>query len=384
MKVAVIDTFAGGGGFSTGALQAGAIVPYAIEMWDDANLVHHLNHPDTKIIKRELGKYPDVDLQILTSWVRSLQSQGFHVHLHGSPPCQALSNASRADAKDGMFMVRHYIWLARGSGCDSWSMENVVPVAKHLDDDVPWVKLNAADFGVPQTRRRIFAGEGWTAHPTHSKDQWVSVLDALPHLEGELSGFHPVGVPPVGQLNLAMDAGRSSAPTSGVNPKTGKKEGGSGPLYRELDQPSYTIMSGPRKIVSINTSGAGVSVSKRARSVDSDVEGQCKTIHNNPPSLREIKLEALGSNSKRHQDRPVNEPSKTICGSGNQVGPRLFDHTEKAVKIRSLTLEETATLQGFPKDYQWDADILKKSKWVIIGNAVCPPVAEAVIRGIHT
>ena len=87
--VAVIDTFAGGGGFSTGALQAGAIVPYAIEMWDDANLVHHLNHTNTKIIKRELGKYPDVDLQILKSWVRSLHDRGFHVHLHGSPPCQA-------------------------------------------------------------------------------------------------------------------------------------------------------------------------------------------------------------------------------------------------------------------------------------------------------
>ena len=76
-------------------------------------------------------------------------------------------------------------------------------------------------------------------------------------------------------------------------------------------------------------------------------------------------------------------PSKTVCGSGNQVGPRMFDHDlEKPQKIRSLTLPETLTLQGFEPDYDLSAARTMKSRWTMVGNAVPPPVAEAVIRGI--
>ena len=142
--------------------------------------------------------------------------------------------------------------------------------------------------------------------------------------------------------------------------------------------------------------------------------------------MEEIKLESLGANANRNSDRSILDPSATICGSGNQVGPRIFSHdtvhlnaagvgasvgeaavakdreiTKPAkvirghsvslrdktdpmapVKIRSLTLEETAILQGFPKDYQMPYRV-KNDAWVVIGNAVCPAVAEAIIRGIN-
>ena len=94
-------------------------------------------------------------------------------------------------------------------------------------------------------------------------------------------------------------------------------------------------------------------------------------------------LEATGSNAKRSNDSPIDQPSRTICGGGNQVGPRMFDHDlEKPQKIRSLTLPETLTLQGFEPDYDLSAARTMKSRWTMVGNAVPPPVAEAVIRGI--
>jgi site-specific DNA-cytosine methylase len=247
-------------------------------------------------------------------------------------------------------------------------MENVVPVRKKLPEGVPSVVLNSADFGVPQTRRRCYAGEGWAACPSHTKEEWVSVIEALPHLEGELT----------------------------------------------LDN------------VMLNTAGCGASGGRRAASADSSVESQSLTIHNNPPSLRSVRLEALGSNAKRSADTDLEIPSKTICGSGNQVGPRMFAHPvnvntagasesigpaatsrdrsiskpshtlyshhvslrdksdpEKPVKIRSLTLPETLVLQGFNPDYDLSAARTMKSRWTMVGNAVPPPVAEAVIRGIH-
>ena len=373
--VAFIDLFSGMGGFTTGAINAGATCIVSVDSWVEANKVHRSNHPKVPYLTMELG-HPS-HWKMFKRKVDEYKELGYHVHIHGSPPCQALSNASRHDPEKGMPLVLWYLNLVQRCEPDSWSMENVVPVRKRLPEGIPAVILNSADFGVPQTRRRCFAGSGWEAMPTHDKESWLSVLDALPHLNGELLGFS----------KPLMDSGRASATTTGVNPRTGKKEGGSGALFRTLSEPSYTILSSPRRIV---------------------------------------KLEALGSNAKRSNDRVVTEPSKTICGSGNQVGPRLFAHNvthnvggasksigeaaenrdrvitepskvirahhtslrdrttwDKPQKIRSLTMPETLVLQGFPADYDMSAARTQKARWTMIGNAVPPPVAEAVIRGIH-
>lgn len=373
--VAFIDLFSGLGGFTTGAINAGATCIVSVDSWADANKVHHANHPNAPYLTMELG-HPS-HWRMFKRMVDEYRELGHHVHIHGSPPCQALSNASRTDPEKGMPLVLWYLDLVEKCEPDSWSMENVVPVRKRLPEGTPAVILNSADFGVPQTRRRCYAGDGWYAQPTHinrkayphavDKKSWVSVLDALPGLEEEL----------------------------GINVQGGM----------------------------LNTRGAGSSTSHAAQTADSTLNDPCKTIHNNQPSIR---LEALGSNAKRSNDRPVTEPSKTICGSGNQVGPRLFAHNvthnvggasestgeaaenrdrvitepskvirahhtslrdrttwDKPQKIRSLTMPETLVLQGFPADYDMSAARTQKARWTMIGNAVPPPVAEAVIRGIH-
>ncbi len=364
--IAVIDLFCGMGGFSQGSIEAGAKVVLAVDLWEDALKVHYHNHPGTPIKRMTLGTKNQFSLFMRE--VEKWRNMGYHVHIHGSPPCQALSNASSRDPSEGMPLVIWFLDLVKFTKPDSWSMENVVPMRKRLPEGTPSVVLNSANYGVAQTRRRCIAGEGWEAIPTHDKESWLSVIDALPHLKDELFSH--------------MDSGRANAKTTGINPKTGKKEGGSGKLYRELDNPSYTIMSNPRKLV-INLDGASDSNSRRAKSADFDITSTSGTLRNNKPSLREIKLEALGSNSNRKQDRTVQEPSKTICGSGNQTGARIFDHEEtKPKKIRSLTIEETLTLQGFNSDYDMTQARTQKNRWTMIGNAVVPAVAKAIIGGI--
>lgn len=285
--IQVIDLFCGGGGFTDGAIQAGADVVLAVDCWQPALDIHLANYPRVPVLKMELGG-SIIETAIL---LRRRLTPGAHFHLHASPPCQAISNASsQTDPENGMVMVRWFLDLVAYMQPDSWSMENVLPVGKRLPLGTPYVTLNSANFGVPQTRKRVFAGEGWIAQESHVEEDWVSVLDALPHFS----------------------------------------------IFLMLDNETV-----------VNTDGCSKSISRRALSVDRVIQEPAKTIHNNSPTLR-----------------TVDNPNPT-----------------KAVKIRSLTLQETAILQGFSSSMKIPYT-LKKSAWTVIGNAVCPPVAEAVIRGI--
>lgn len=404
-NIVVVDLFCGGGGFTQGAVEAGAVVALSVDNWGPAGEVHHANHPHVPFLQIDLGNL-ERDIAIIEAYIRPYLARGYHFHLHGSPPCQALSNASRRDASEGMPMVTHFLDLVKALNPDSWSMENVVPMRKRLPEDIPSRVLNAADYGVPQTRRRCIAGEGWDTKITHTKEhengfkKWVSVLDALPHLNEELKG--PKHYRSVASkrsesaqiVHLAMDSGRSSASTSGINPRTGKKEGGSGPLYRTLDQPSYTITSTSKSVVMINMEGAGPSDSRRARSSDTAVEGPSKTVKRQGPTLRivtkkDTMLNTIGggpsqSNRVTSADRVITEPAKTIVTQAPSLRDKITINDEVEIKkIRSLTIEEMAILQGFRVDYIFDSTKNKGDRRTIIGNAVAPPVAKAIIQGIQ-
>jgi len=312
--VAFIDLFCGMGGFTVGAINAGATCIMSVDNWNEACAVHRANHSTIPVTQMELG-HPD-HWRFFKRMVDDYRSRGYHIHIHGSPPCQALSNASTRNPEDGMPLVLWYLDLVKRCEPDSWSMENVVPVRKKLREGIPSVVLNSADFGVPQTRRRCYAGEGWAARPSHAKEEWVSVIEALPDLAGELVGYAP-------------------APSMVKHFASRTPDG---------PYPTVTSQSPGQLKIMVNTAGCGDSTSKGGVTRDSPIDSPMKTLHNNTPSLR--------------------------------------DTTDKPVKIRSLTLPETLVLQGFNPDYDLSAARTMKSRWTMVGNAVPPPVAEAVIRGI--
>tara|TARA_R100000805_G_C3620275_1_gene123837 strand:+ start:1450 stop:2301 length:852 start_codon:yes stop_codon:yes gene_type:complete len=281
------------GGFSQGAIEAGAKVVLAVDLWDEALKVHAKNHPNTPIKRMTLGeKY---HFSLFKREVDKWRKLGYHVHIHGSPPCQALSNASSRNAEEGMPLVIWFLECVKFADPDSWSMENVVPVRKRLPEGTPSVILNSADFGVAQTRRRCFAGEGWVANPSHTKDEWLGVIDVLPHLNELL------------QDNLVIPINRRV----GWMNKTAKQQKPRylKPIWREIDEPIQTITTSRESIGRINT-----------------------------------------------EPRPE--------------------------KIRSLTIQETLILQGFSPDYDLTEANTQKARWTMIGNAVVPAVAKAVIEGI--
>ena len=429
--VQVVDLFCGGGGFTEGAVRAGADVVLSIDCWEPAIQIHKANHPDIPCENYTLGG----SIVETAAFIRSRLTPGAHFHLHGSPPCQKLSNASNGDAEEGMILVNWFIDLVRYMKPDSWSMENVVPVAKKIDKHrpgTPHVKLNSADFGVPQTRNRIFAGEGWVAEPTHTKDEWVSVIEALPHLEGELNM----------SVNKNIKQRTVDEPMRTITSKTPsqtrivsrRRKKGEEPQSYSPERPAHTITQVQHIMenIVVNTDGCSNSVSRRALSVDRSVSEPAKTVHNNRPTLRNVHLNTSGCSESMGdaavaKDRVITKPSKVIrahhstlreihmdsgrssaktCGVNPKTGkkqggsgflsrpitepsytcmssPRsLCEPTKpKATKIRSLTLAETAVLQGFSADMKIPYK-RKKDAWTVLGNAVCPPVAEAIIRGL--
>ena len=90
--VAFLDLFAGMGGFTVGAVNAGATCIIAVDNWDESCAVHRANHPTIPVTRMVLG-HPD-HWRFFKRMVDDYRSRGYHIHIHGSPPCQALSNAS--------------------------------------------------------------------------------------------------------------------------------------------------------------------------------------------------------------------------------------------------------------------------------------------------
>lgn len=418
----VVDLFCGCGGFSLGAKAAGHRIAVAVDCWEPALAVHQANHPSTIHLNRELGadlhyggrRGVEAFAQELREIVPEIAA-GEPWHLHGSPPCQELSTANPGgDRGEGLRLVLWFLELVGLMDPPSWSMEQVPTVARLLPVGTPGRerKLNAADFNVPQTRKRTFLGRGWEARRT-SRHSWRSVADALPHLLAEMGGDFEQSMPPsvlnntvdckstdvsrtiTGAQQIRIKGHSRTRPIIRAGKHIGNRPLKDGESERSISDVSFAVATRPLKIISrvhvLNLTGAGRSTGHRAASADSVLEGPCGTITHNTPVIRRFMVESMGSNANRSADNDITKPTGTICGGGHQVGPRVFDHGGGEIeKVRSLTADETAILMGFPSDkadsrkctYDFSSCKLKTDLWTLIGNAVCPPVAEAVMMGL--
>jgi len=253
-KPTVIDLFCGAGGLSTGFRMAGFDVllgidniPVFCETFrknDKKAICGDIRDISVEEIKHEIG---DVAVDVVI----------------GGPPCQGFSHAGRRDTKDprnSLFV--EFVRIVNGLKPKFFVMENVPGILtmktaegesvrdiitrefKGIGYDVKVKKLLAADFGVPQKRKRvIFIGTNTEKpimfpEPTHSKiskmrydavmiKKWVPVSNVLiPRNKVDKSFFH----------TKKMIKGFKRRKK--MNKKNGK---GFGAQYLKLDEPSYTI-----------------------------------------------------------------------------------------------------------------------------------------------
>jgi DNA (cytosine-5)-methyltransferase 1 len=178
----LVDLFSGCGGMTRGFEDSGAFRSvFAVEFDRDAAATYAANFGDHVACGpiEDVASFPDADLVI------------------GGPPCQGFSPLNRAAAgfeRRGLW--REYLRALAAVHPDAFVMENVPELlrsaeyvefrarAEAIGFAVEADVLNAADFGVPQRRRRaivIGVRDGsprWPA-PSHSEATWVTFREAV-------------------------------------------------------------------------------------------------------------------------------------------------------------------------------------------------------------
>lgn len=169
MRPIGIDLFAGAGGLSLGFEQAGFDIAAAVEIDPIHCSIHHFNFPNCTTICKSVIDLDGADIR-----ARAGIGQEDIAVVFGGAPCQGFSLIGKRALDDPRNeLVHHFVRLVLELQPRYFVFENVkgLTVGKHkkLLEEVmaafelggyrvktQYKVLNAADFGVPQDRRRLF------------------------------------------------------------------------------------------------------------------------------------------------------------------------------------------------------------------------------------
>ena len=340
----VVDLFAGAGGLSLGFARAGFELKLAVDSSDAAVETHRWN----------LGGHArNLDLR---SENLALPSSTVIV---GGPPCQGFSSAGlRQRGDDRNTLVGRFASLVARLRPAMFVFENVEGFitaeggSRVIELLEPLVaagyrihlrKVNAANFGVPQHRKRVIAigALGWDPHfpqPTHT---------AYGAPGARLGGSHLPPTPTLAEALAKLPLPSDVAPGEPEGHYHVSLEGQDLERARAL-RPGQTMKDLPESYWHD---------SYRRRAFRRVMDGiPTERRGGAPAGLRRLRLE---------------EPSKTITGAAQNelVHPQ---------EDRYLTVRECARLQTFPDGFRFFGSASQQKQ--LIGNAV-PPRLAAKIAG---
>lgn len=334
-----VDLFSGAGGLSLGLVRAGWKPLLAADHWPDAVETYRRNFTGHQIA--------DLDVRDLTAARLAKLLEADPDWIVGGPPCQGFSTVGKRHRQDPRnLLIREFQRLVKTLRPTGFLIENVLglkdmrferAVIELFDDlgyDVSFHVLRAADYGIPQLRRRVvFVGHracGFFRRPpaTHREDEYDTVWDAI----GDLPEVGP------GETVLAYD---KPAFTQYQRLMRAGSDGLQG--HTVSNHPSHLI----RAISFIPDGG-------NRRSIPDEYQ-PASGFHNSYSRL-----------SSRHPAVAVTsnmgKPSATRC-----IHP---------FQNRGLTAREGARLQSFPDRFCFEGGVV--SQRLQIANAVPPLLAQVL------
>ncbi len=160
-----VDLFAGAGGMSLGAVQAGIDVRLAVDADPHASATYAANFPHTKVILGDIARVKRIDIR----------KERKPTVLFGGPPCRGFSTSNqrtRSLDNECNWLFQEFLRIVDLWNPDWVVFENVKGILEteggvffkkaiegltSLGYTVSYGVLDAADFGVPQRRYRVFA-----------------------------------------------------------------------------------------------------------------------------------------------------------------------------------------------------------------------------------
>jgi DNA (cytosine-5)-methyltransferase 1 len=268
----VVDLFCGVGGLTHGFILEGFDVAAGIDVDESCRFAYEANNAGAKFISQSVRDLTPDYLRSLYIHIPYAEPDDIKI-LVGCAPCQPFSlyaNRPTVDVKwDLLYTFGKLVTAVRPQIV---SMENVEELRKyavfkafrrtledagyHIWEDI----VECVDYGIPQTRSRLVLlasslGEISLIDRTHCPDQYVTVRDAIAHLEiiaaGEVSANDPLHrASLLSDLNLERiratpeGGGWSSWPERLISPCHTRESGKSyGSVYGRMswDKPAPTM-----------------------------------------------------------------------------------------------------------------------------------------------
>jgi len=313
MKIRALDLFHGAGGSSIGARIAGAKIIAAIDNWYIASLAYSSNFPGTKVINEDIRRVSPKRLREIVGEIDLILA---------SPECTNHSCAKGAGVRcENSRMTAFQVIRFTKEFMPKWVViENVIQMRswdrhrelvgklQKLGYYVSEEILNAQDFGVPQSRRRLFLLCSRTGATFCVKKRKSELKPACSVIDMN------------GNYNYT-------------------------PLY-STKRAVATIQRAERAISSIGAK----------------------------ESFLIVYYGTDGSGGWQPIDRPLR--TVTTIDRFAFVKPTNNGHM-----MRMLQPEELKIAMGFPETYRLEVGT-RREKVKLMGNAVCPPVMNSIVRAI--
>lgn len=435
----IIDLFSGCGGLSLGFTKEGFDIIGGVEMSKSAieNISYNLHWRYEKESTHIYGDIKEIDINLFKD---KLEQKNTIVI--GGPPCQAYSMAGRSklrslgedrihtnDSRGCLYKeLLRYVYELNSIGV---VMENVIESVNYGGVNIPqlvceelekkgymayWTVLNAADYGVPQTRRRVFmmaikeeyfVGELSLPIPTHKshgenfcdwnkkfsrfsnyknfkipispknvKNKWVNVYDALSDLPSLFKTSKDNY-----KLHKSSIKMEYSQPISNDFQNIMRNWFGSETTYTS----GHSFRKNTRDFKIFEQMSEGDDYRKACIIADRILEEECKNRNIDPnrnmEDFFELKKEIVPPYNRdifhtRWKRLDSMKPSHTLVA---HLGTDTYSHIHPW-EPRGISVREAARLQSFPDGFLFQSSMGESFKQ--IGNAVPPLLANAVAKAM--